>query len=120
LKLDGIEETRERKHLPSAHEIALFRIAQESLTNVARHAHAQHVSLSLVQHAHTIVVCIADDGDGYDTEQTQAGLGIFGMRERAALLGGKLTTISSIGKGTTIEAVLPLSYEKIEEHVYVN
>ena len=94
----------------------MFRIAQESLTNIARHAHAQRVSLSLIQQSQTIVVCIADDGDGYDTEQTKTGLGIFGMHERATFLGGKLTITSQIGQGTTVEATLPLCRENKEEH----
>ncbi len=116
LTIEGVEEPREKKHLPSTYEIALFRIAQESLTNIARHAHAQYVSLSLKQHPQTIVVCIADDGDGYDMEQTKTGLGIFGMHERAAFLGGKLTITSRKGEGTTIEATLPLCHENKEEY----
>ncbi len=120
LTIDGVEGTHEKKRLPSAHEIALFRIAQESLTNIARHAHAQHVSLSLIQHRSSIVVCIRDNGDGYDTEQTKTGLGIFGMRERAALLGGTLTILSYKGEGTTVEAILPLCREHKEEHNDVN
>lgn len=98
----------------------MFRIAQESLTNVARHARAQHVSLSLAYHPQDIMVCITDNGDGYDTEQIKAGLGVFGMRERAALLGGKLTITSHPGKGTTVKAVLPLLHENREERIYAN
>ncbi len=120
LHIAGFEETPEKKHLPLTYEIALFRIAQESLTNVARHANTQHVSLSLEQHAHTIIVRVADDGDGYDTEQTKTGLGVFGMRERATLLDGKLTITSRKGDGTIIEAALPFSCEKTEEHAYVD
>ena len=116
LTIQGLEGTHDIKYLPSAYEIALFRIAQESLTNIARHAHAQRVSLSLIQQSQTIVVCIADDGDGYDTEQTKTGLGIFGMHERATFLGGKLTITSQIGQGTTVEATLPLCRENKEEH----
>ncbi len=111
LTIEEIEETRDKKHLPSAYEIALFRIAQESLTNIARHAHAHRVSLSLIHYPQTIVVCIADDGDGYDVEQTKTGLGIFGMRERTAFLGGKLTITSRKGEGTIVEATLPLVRE---------
>lgn len=58
LHIAGVEGTHEKKHRTAAHEIALFRIAQESLTNVARHAYAQHVALSLVQCSHDITVCI--------------------------------------------------------------
>lgn len=115
LTIDGVEGMHEKKHFPSAYERALFRIAQESLTNIARHAHARDVSLSLIQHPQTIVICIADDGDGYDMEQTKTGIGIFGMHERAALLGGTLTITSRRGEGTTVEATLPLCSHDREE-----
>ncbi len=111
LTIEGVEGTYEKKHLPAAYEIALFRIAQESLTNIARHAHPQHVSLSLIQYTQTIVVCITDDGGGFDMEQIKTGVGIFGMQERAAFLGGKLTLTSQRGKGTIVEATLPLMKE---------
>ncbi len=120
LNIEGFEEITEKKHLPATYEIALFRIAQEGLTNIARHANTQHASLSLVQHAHAIIVRIADNGDGYDAGQTKAGLGVFGMSERATLLGGKLTTTSRKGEGTIVEAVLPFPHEKTEERVYVD
>ncbi len=108
LSIHDVEGTRKKNHLLPAHEIALFRIAQESLTNIARHAHARHVFLSLTQYPHAIVVCIRDDGNGYDIEQTKTGFGIFGMQERATLLRGKLTITSRRGEGTTVEATLPL------------
>ncbi len=109
LTLSGIEETQQKKHIPSAHEIALFRIAQEGLTNVARHAQAQHVLLSLRKEEGKITVCVQDDGVGYDPETARRGLGVFGMQERAALLGGTLTIRSRPGEGTVVEGSLPLS-----------
>ncbi len=99
------------RHLPGPYETALFRIAQESLTNVARHAHAQHVSLSLTQDQKQLCLQIRDDGCGYDPSAQHQGLGIFGMYERAALLGGKVTISSQPGQGTTVQAVLPLPIE---------
>ncbi len=120
LTISGIEETRERRQLPSAHEIALFRIAQESLTNVARHAQAKHVALSLIQWPDKIIVCIRDDGLGYDTGHTKKGLGVFGMYERAALLGGMLTVQSQLGEGTIVEANLPLCLAQQEGSTDVN
>jgi len=115
LDIQGVQEIREKKSLPSAYEIALFRIAQESLTNVARHAHAQHVSLTLQRRTYDITLCIVDDGDGYDTAQQKSGLGVFGMSERAELLGGELTIQSQQGNGTMVKAFLPLPIEKIQE-----
>jgi two-component system sensor histidine kinase UhpB len=95
-------------HLPPDYETALFRIAQESLTNSARHAHAQHVTCSLRYDLHDILLSVSDNGCGFDPSAAKAGLGLRGMRERATLLGGNLSLHSSPQKGTTVQAVLPL------------
>ncbi|HWS84226.1 MAG TPA: sensor histidine kinase [Ktedonobacteraceae bacterium] len=99
------------RHAPDLYETVLFRIAQESLTNVARHAHAQQVSISLQQQQDVIRLLIHDDGCGYDTSKPHAGLGLLGMRERAAAVGGALTITSQPGHGTTVEATLPRAEE---------
>lgn len=108
LRVDGIEETVSENRCSSLHETALFRIAQESLTNVARHAHAHHVSISLTQEHDHFCLQVSDDGCGYDPVQHTSGFGIFGMRERTRLLGGSLHIQSSPGRGTTVEAKIPL------------
>jgi len=90
------------------YETTLFRIAQESLTNVARHAHAQRASISLRREQQHICLQIRDDGCGFDPSHQHTGLGIPGMRERAALLRGIITIGSSPEQGTTVEVVLPL------------
>jgi two-component system, NarL family, sensor histidine kinase UhpB len=95
------------RHAPDLYETVLFRIAQESLTNAARHSHAQCVSISLQQEQEAIRLRIHDDGCGYDTSKARTGLGILGMRERAAAVGGTLTITSDSGQGTTVEAILP-------------
>ena len=100
-----------RRHAPDICETVLFRIAQESLTNVARHAHTQQASISLRQERELIRLRIHDDGCGYDTSKSHTGLGILGMRQRAAAVGGTLTITSQPGHGTTIEALLPRAEE---------
>ncbi len=102
---------------PQVYETTLFRVAQESLTNVARHAQATHVSISLVQDEKSISLRIHDDGQGYETQHTRSGLGISGMYERVSLLHGTLHLSSNPGQGTTIEAMLPLPppTEQMEE-----
>lgn len=95
-------------HLPAVYETTLFRIAQESLTNAARHAHAKHVSVTLNYNQYDITLSVTDDGCGFDPCQMKAGLGIRGMRERATLLEGTLTLQSSPEGGTTVRAVFPL------------
>jgi len=111
-----LAEDQTKSNYTALYETALFRIAQESLTNIARHAHAQHVTISLTQDQEHIYLQVRDDGRGFDPTQQHAGLGIFGMHERAELLGGTVTIQSQPGQGTMVRAVLPLSTSKGEEH----
>ncbi|WP_069806151.1 sensor histidine kinase [Thermogemmatispora onikobensis] len=103
-----IEEQALWQRLPSPYETTLFRIAQEALTNVARHARANQAQLSLRLTSSAIQLSIRDDGLGYDPGQRSNGLGLVSMRERAALLGGKLSIDACPGQGTHVEAILPL------------
>lgn len=120
LSIDGLEEVLKERPYTALYATTLFRIAQEGLTNAARHAHAQHVSISYRQDNRQLSFFVHDDGEGYDPAGQSPGLGITGMRERAALLGGKLLITSSRSKGTTIEARLPLSPVpvSVEEALY--
>jgi signal transduction histidine kinase len=90
---------------------AIFRIFQESLTNVARHARATRVEAHLRHERDRIVFQIIDNGTGFDPELAKSGksLGLIGMQERALLLGGELKTEGASGNGTTVTLVLPLS-----------
>jgi len=108
------ETTAHFSHLPAVYETTIFRIAQESLTNVARHAHAKHVSCILNYDHNSITLTVTDDGCGLDPSQVKAGLGLRGMSERAALLNGATTFQSSPGEGTTIQAVFPFQSGKRE------
>ncbi|RPE74604.1 signal transduction histidine kinase [Vulcaniibacterium tengchongense] len=92
---------------PAAIELACFRIAQEALTNVLRHAGAGTVQVRLRADAHALALQVADDGRGFDPAQVH-GLGLITMRERAQLLGGSFALHSAPGAGTRIEARLPL------------
>ncbi len=94
--------------LPRDAETALYRIVQEALTNVVKHASAQRVSITLVHKGETAVVVVEDDGSGFDPEATRHGaLGLVGMRERVGLVGGRFTVESSPGSGTTLVAEVP-------------
>jgi len=96
-------------NLPPDVTIACFRIVQESLTNIVRHAFAHNVRIDLRLTRRGLVVSIRDDGAGFNEADTQHDrLGMLGMRERANLVGGKLRTVSEAGKGTHIEAMIPL------------
>jgi signal transduction histidine kinase len=97
------------ERLPAEAETALYRIAQEALTNVVKHAAASHVSITLVRKQRSAVVVVEDDGRGFETDTTRAdALGLAGMRERVGLVGGTLTVEASRGSGTTIVAEVPL------------
>jgi len=88
---------------------ALFRIAQELLTNVMRHAHASHVRLVLHEESNCLLLEVSDDGCGISDRQyaNPTTLGLRGMQERIALFGGRLNIHGSPGKGTTVQAWMP-------------
>ena len=88
---------------------ALFRIFQETLTNVARHANATHVKARLAEEGGSLILEVRDNGKGIGEEQLSAGtsLGILGLRERVLLLGGTLTITGTPGKGTTVTVHVP-------------
>jgi signal transduction histidine kinase len=102
-----VEASLGDERLPPEIETALYRLVQEALTNVVKHARASHVSISLVRRAHTVSAVIEDDGVGF-TEISEDGLGLVGMRERVGLLDGRLEVESNPGRGTTIVAEVPL------------
>ena len=95
--------------LPPELEISLYRIMQEALTNVASHAHATNVAIILErQEAHWLAI-IEDNGIGFDPADVAQSdrMGLFGMRERAESLGGRLTVESATGGGTTLYVEVP-------------
>lgn len=109
-------ETRRAERLPSEVEVALFRIAQEALTNSGKYAHAKRVNVTLSFPGSTARLVVKDNGDGFDPNKisgpTRKGrLGLYGMRERAALLGGTVSVHSSPGKGTEVRVELPFSHD---------
>ncbi len=98
--------------LPAAVELALYRIVQEALTNVGRHAAAHRVDVVLVVTSTEASVSVTDDGRGFDRQHlTRKTLGLLGMQERATTLGGVVDVASSIGGGTRVSVRIPLSPE---------
>jgi PAS domain S-box-containing protein len=104
--------------LPATVEIALYRIVQEALTNAAKHAAAQTVSIVVRRQGSAVQAIVADDGCGFDVATalgatgSRAGLGLHGMRERAASLNGSVTIESTPGEGATVYAWIPLAEER--------
>lgn len=93
--------------VPEAMAISAYRIVQECLTNITRHAAAQHVSLIVHKEGDRLMIEIKDDGHGFDPTVRTAGFGLAGMRERVEGLGGELSIVSAPGQGTTVTLVLP-------------
>jgi signal transduction histidine kinase len=97
------------ERLPAEVETTLYRIVQEALTNIVKHAEASRVSILLVRRSGSAAVVIEDDGQGFDpAELREGGMGIIGMRERVELHEGRLTVESAPGSGATLAAEVPL------------
>ena len=103
-------EVDEELELQEPYATAVFRIVQESLANVAKHAQAKHVQVRLARTEGEVVVSVHDDGQGFHPEDPRKphSLGLVGLRERAQLLRGSLSLASAPGQGTTVEARIPL------------
>jgi signal transduction histidine kinase len=89
-------------------ETTLYRIVQEALTNVVKHAAATRVSILVVRRGDSVAAVVEDDGRGIEQPVHDEGLGLVGMRERAALVGGRVRIESSSEGGTTIAAEVPV------------
>ncbi|HWT95898.1 MAG TPA: GAF domain-containing sensor histidine kinase [Solirubrobacteraceae bacterium] len=90
-------------------EVVAYRVTQEALTNVAKHAQPQHVTVTVERVGGTLDVRVADDGVGFEPRDRTDGAGLLGMRERVALTGGQLTIASRRGFGTRVRASLPVA-----------
>lgn len=108
IPVDVVIQLEER--LPGEVETALYRIIQETLTNIARHAQAKSVSILIEKHGETVRAIVEDDGVGFDPRANQGDrhLGLLGMRERAELLKGTLTIESTPESGTSVFIEIPL------------
>jgi signal transduction histidine kinase len=110
VKLDLLEG-----RLPEAIETAAFRIVQQALTNIARHARAKNVNIVLRRDPQTVELAISDDGIGFDVRdartRSQAGesLGLVDMTELAHMVGGVLSVMSTEGKGSTVRVQFPVN-----------
>ncbi len=111
LRAQGLEVSLEiDEELPPRPEIeiVIFRIYQELVTNILRHARAEHVSIELYERDGALVLAVEDDGVGFDPDAKSGGAGITGMRERAALVNGTIRFDSEPGMGTHVVVEIPL------------
>jgi signal transduction histidine kinase len=110
--------------LPATTELAVYRLVQEALANIAKHASATDVRVSLEVRDSALEVEVRDNGRGMSVDRDRgaseplgglsAGLGLFGAQERIGLVGGQLTLESAPGQGTTVRAVIPLASRPAE------
>ena len=104
----AVELNLEPIAVPESTQLAIYRLIQESLTNIGKYAKASHVQIHLQNYPSHIAIQVRDDGVGFDTNAiTPSSHGVAGMRHRIEALGGKLKLQSSAGRGTLVEAVLP-------------
>ncbi len=116
----GLVFEGEMQPLPGGVKTTLFRIIQEAITNVIKHARASHIQVRLVYNERVVVAEVIDDGRGFDPKRldgTSRSFGLLGMRERASLLGGRLEIHSQPGHGTRVKVVIPYpeTVEQIED-----
>lgn len=108
VNVDGV-----RRRLPAEVELVLYRVVQEALTNIAKHSSAPLASVSLSRSHNEVTLRIEDNGVGFESRDKSPsdgrGLGLFGMQERLALVGGSVEIESKKGQGTTITAHAPVS-----------
>jgi signal transduction histidine kinase len=101
---DGFENAR----LSPAREDAIYRVVQEALSNVAKHAAAGQVEVAVVREMDVVQVSVRDDGVGFDPHRIVGGFGLLGIRERVGLLGGAVSIESTPGSGTRLRISVPL------------
>jgi signal transduction histidine kinase len=95
-------------------EYAVYRVAQEALSNAARHAQASQASLELTFSNEDLTLCVLDHGTGFLASSTRPGQGLLGMRDRAAEIGADLTIDSQPGQGTRVRLWVPLALTLLE------
>jgi two-component system, NarL family, sensor histidine kinase DevS len=92
-------------------ESTVYRLVQEALTNVVKHARAEHVELAVSSEGGVLSIEVTDDGVGFDSALKPAGFGLVGIRERVELIGGRVDISSAPGRGTALRARLPLQLQ---------
>ncbi|HEX9967222.1 MAG TPA: sensor histidine kinase [Solirubrobacterales bacterium] len=103
-----LEAAGDFSDLPGDVQLVVYRVAQEALSNATRHGEAGRIEVTLRRADESVELAVADNGRGFVFEQSESGLGIAGMRERALAVGGELKIESRPGQGTTVRLQVPL------------
>jgi len=106
----AFDSGREPSRLAGEIESAAYRLVQEAINNVAKHAQAESLHVEVVEAEGNLRLTIEDDGSGFDTSRADGGFGLVGMRERVELVDGRLWIESSPGRGTVVRAELPATH----------
>jgi signal transduction histidine kinase len=106
IDLAGETSHDEARHTPDL-EATIYRLVQEALTNVVKHSGADHARVAVEERGGAVTLTIEDDGRGLDPQSEAGGFGLVGMRERVALIGGRLWVGPGPGGGTRVSATLP-------------
>ena len=88
-------------------QLVIYRVSQESIGNAVRHSQANRITVGLNRRSARVELTVTDDGTGFSFDESNSGLGLGGMRERALLVGGELDVQSRPGEGTTVRLVVP-------------
>lgn len=115
-----IIKSQESIELPEAYSITLFRVCQEALNNILKHAHAKHVQIEIVKGTDHLELIISDDGVGFSevARNKPRSFGLRGVQERVAHLGGTVKIASTLGKGTQIAIFVPLMEETPQQALF--
>lgn len=115
-----IIKSQENIELPEAYSITLFRVCQEALNNILKHAHAKHVQIEIVKGTDHLELIISDDGVGFSevARNKPRSFGLRGVQERVAHLGGTVKIASTLGKGTQIAIFVPLMEETPQQALF--
>jgi signal transduction histidine kinase len=108
LEIDVLVRMRDGERLPQETESTLYRLVQEALNNVVKHAGASRAEAVVERTGEILELTVRDDGRGFDPAAVNGGFGLTGMRERVSLAGGELRIEAAPGSGTTVSATIPL------------
>ena len=104
----------DRSRLSGEIESTAYRLVQEAINNVVKHAQAERIQVEVIEACGSVQLTVRDDGNGFDPSSTDGGFGLIGMQERVELVGGRLSIESARGRGTVVRAELPATHEPVE------
>ncbi|HYH16194.1 MAG TPA: sensor histidine kinase, partial [Flavisolibacter sp.] len=115
IKIELLDKEFNEKKVPDNQKLMLFRIIQEQLNNVVKHAQAKQVEITLETNADSIFLEIIDDGIGFDPTKMRKGLGLTNIRNRAELFAGKVDLITAEGKGCRVKVSVPITLSNLSQ-----